>query len=479
MKIFSFIGKHRIATVLGLVIVVATPTYFYYRGRGSEIKYTMATVSKGSITSVVQATGTVNALTTVPVGSFISGTVQYVFADYNTKVHAGQVLAQLDPAYYMAQYETAIGNLNNAKANVQNLMANINSMQATIDSDVANVAKLQAEADYTRVNTKRVHDLTIAGIATKDADDLAVSNSAQADAAVVAAKAQTNQARAQMEQAKAQLDEAKAQVAAQQGSLDQAETNLRYSTITSPIDGIVVARSITVGQSVAASLQAPNVFTIAQELKHMQIYAKTDESDTGNIHIGTEVTFQVDAFPNELWHGRVDVIHLNATTVQNVVTYDTVVDFENPDEKIFPGETAYVTIPTGQVDNTIMIPNAALSYTPDMPYADLRALYVANKIPRSAYTSHLGGMQVVWKKSADGKSLVPLAVKTGITDYINTQLISVASGTLNEGDQLVTFQEGGSKAAAGGTNPFSQQPPGRGGPGGGPGGGGGGRGGGR
>ncbi len=465
MKIFSFFGKHRIATFLCLVIVVGgTPTYFYYRSKGSEIRYTMATVSKGSITAVVQATGTVNPLTTVPVGSFISGTVEYVFADYNTNVHAGQVLAQLDPAYYQAQYETALGNLNNAKANVQNLMANINSMQATIDSDVANVAKLQAEADYTRVNTKRVHDLTVAGIDTKDTDDLAISNLAQADAAVVAAQAQTAQARAQLEQSKAQLDEAKAQVVAQQGSLDQAETNLRYSTIVSPIDGIVVARSITVGQSVAASLQAPNVFTIAQELKHMQIYAKTDESDTGNIHLGTEVTFAVDAFPNELFHGRVDVIHLNATTVQNVVTYDTVVDFENPDQKILPGETAYVTIPTGQVDNAIMIPNAALSYTPDMPYAELVALYKANKIPRTAYTSHLQGMQVVWKRSADGKSLVPLAVKTGITDYINTQMIS---GNLSEGDQLVTFQEGGSKSAASsGTNPFQQQP-GRGGPGGG------------
>lgn len=477
MKIFSFFGKHRIATFLCLVIIVGgTPTYLYYRSKGSEIKYTMANVSRGSITSVVQATGTVNALTTVPVGSFISGTVEYVFADYNTNVHAGQVLAQLDPAYYQAQYESAIGNLNNAKANVQNLMANVNSMQATIDADIANVSKLQAEADYTRVNTKRIHDLTSAGIDTKDADDLANSNLAQAEAAVVAAQAQTNQARAQLEQSKAQLDEAKAQVAAQQGNLDQAETNLRYSTIVSPIDGIVVARSITVGQSVAASLQAPNVFTIAQELKHMQIYAKTDESDTGHINIGTEVTFAVDAFPNELFHGRVDGIHLNATTVQNVVTYDTVIDFDNPDTKLLPGETSYVTIPTGQVDNTIMIPNAALSYTPDMPFADLRALYQANKIPRAAYTSHLGGQQVVWKKSADGKSLVPLAVKTGITDYINTQMVS---GDLKEGDQLVTFQEGGNKAAAsGGTNPFGQPgQPGRGGPGGAPGGGG--RGGGR
>jgi HlyD family secretion protein len=474
MKIFSFIGKHRIASLLSLVVIVGTPTYFYYRGKGAEIKYTMGNVRHGSITSVVQATGTINALTTVPVGSFISGTVQYVFADFNTHVHAGQVLAQLDPAPYEAQYMTAKGNLDNAIANEKNVAASIQSMMATIQSDIANVAKLQAEADYTRVNSRRIHDMFTQGIATKDQDDLATSNVSQADASVRSGEAQVNQAKAQLDQAKAQLEQSKAQAEAQQGTLNNAETNLRYSTIVSPIDGIVVARSITVGQSVAASLQAPNVFTIAQELKHMQLFAKTDESDTGSIHVGTEVTFQVDAFPNEQFHGRVDGIHLNATTVQNVVTYDTVIDFENPDEKLLPGETAYVTIPTGQVDNAIMIPNAALSFTPDMPFADLRQLYVDNKIPRAAYTSHLGGKQVVWKKSADGKSLVPVAVTTGITDYINTQLIS---GDLKENDQLITFQEGGTKSAASGTNPFGQQGN-RGGPGGGPGGGGG-RGGGR
>jgi len=460
MKIFKFIGSHWILACVCVVAVGGGGTYFVYKGRSAEVKYTMATVRRGSITSVVQATGTINALTTVPVGSFISGTVQYVFADYNTHVHAGQVLAQLDPAYYQAQYVTAKGNLDNAKANVQNLEANINSMQATIRSDEANVVKLQADANYTRVNGRRVHDLAVQGIDTKDQDDLAASTLAQANASVAAAQAQVAQANAQLDQAKAQLQQAKAQVEAQQGALDQAETNLRYSTIVSPIDGIVVARSITVGQSVAASLQAPNVFTIAQELKHMQLYAKTDESDTGNIHIGTEVTFQVDAFPNELFHGRVDAIHLNATTVQNVVTYDTVIDFENPDEKLLPGETAYVTIPTGQVDNTIMIPNAALSYTPDLAFADLRQLYTQNKIPRAAYSSHLGGMQVVWERTADGK-LQPIAIKAGITDYVNTQMVS---GELKEGDQLITFQEGGAKASTGGTNPFGQ--PGRGGPGG-------------
>jgi HlyD family secretion protein len=474
MKMPGIISKHRLASLLCVVLVAGGGTAYYYKSRPAEVKYTMATVRKGSITSVVQATGTVNPLTTVPVGSFISGTVQYVFADYNTRVKANQVLAQLDPSVYVAQYVSAKGSLDSSMANEKNLEANVVSLQANVASDAANVNKLKAAAEYARADGKRVHDLTVAGIDTKDQDDLAVSTIGQADAAVVAAQAQVNQANAQLDQARAQVDQAKAQIESAKGALDQATTTLNYSTITSPIDGTVVARSITVGQSVAASLSAPNVFTIAQDLTRMQLWAATDESDTGNIHVGTAVTFQVDAFPTELFHGTVSAVRLNATTVQNVVTYNTIIDFENPDEKLLPGETAYVNIPTGQVENVIMIPNAALSYVPDMPYADLVALYRENKVPRAAYTSHLGGKQVVWTRTAEGK-LQPIPVTVGITDYVNTQM---KDGPLKENDQLVTFQEGGAKAAAGGaSNPFQQNNGGRGGPGGG--GGGGGRGGGR
>lgn len=468
MKLPKMIRNHRIAASLAVLVIIGGPSYYFYHGRTPEIKYTMGGVRRGNITAVVQATGTINPLTTVPVGSFISGTVLYVFADFNTRVHANQVLAQLDPAPYEASYVTAKGNYDNAVANEVNSEANVTSLMANIASDAANVNKMKAAAAYARADGKRVHDLAVAGIDTKDQDDLAVSTIDQADAAVVAADAQLNQAKAQLDQAKAQVNEAKAQVEAAQGNLDNAITNLNYSTITSPIDGIVVQRSVTVGQSVAASLQAPNVFTIAQDLKAMQLYAATDESDTGNIHIGTDTTFQVDAFPAELFHGRVSTVRLNATTVQNVVTYSTIIDFENPEEKLLPGETAYVTIPTGQVENVIMIPNAALSYVPDMPFADLRTLYQANKIPRQAYTSHLGNLQVVWTRTADGK-LKPISIKTGITDYVNTQMVD---GDIKEGDQLITFQEGGNKSATAGANPLQ---PGRGGPGGGPGGRGGGR----
>jgi HlyD family secretion protein len=383
------------------------------------------------------------------------------------------VLAQLDPSVYVAQYVSAKGNLDSSKANEKNLEANITSLQASIASDEANVTKLKAAADYARADGKRVNDLTTQGIDTKDQNDLAVSTVAQADASVLAAQAQVNQAKAQLLQARAQVDQAKAQIESAQGALDQAITTLNYSTITSPIDGTVVARSITVGQSVAASLSAPNVFTIAQDLTRMQLYAATDESDTGNIHVGTDVTFQVDAFPTELFHGTVSTVRLNATTVQNVVTYNTIIDFENPDQKLLPGETAYVNIPTGQVENIIMIPNAALSYVPDMAYADLVALYRANKVPRAAYTTHLGGKQVVWTKTAEGK-LQPIPVTVGITDYVNTQMVD---GPLKENDPLVTFQEGGSSksSSAAGTSPFQQNNGGRGGPGGGGGGRGGGR----
>jgi HlyD family secretion protein len=239
-----------------------------------------------------------------------------------------------------------------------------------------------------------------------------------------------------LNQIKAQLQQARAQVEVQTGFLKQAETNLQYTTIVSPIDGTVVARNITVGQSVAASLQAPNVFTVAQDLKRMQVYAKTDESDTGQIKIGTDVTFQVDAFPTETFHGRVSAIRLNAYTLQNVVTYDTVIDFENAEEKLLPGETAYVTIPTGQASGTLRIPGAALRYTPELSRPELQALYKQYNIPTAATTTRTGGWQVVWKLGP-GKQLEPVPAKVGITDYSFTQLLE---GNLKEGDVLVTGQ---------------------------------------
>ena len=338
------------------------------------------------------------------------------------------MLAQLDPAVYEAAVITARGNLENAKANVGNL-------QALIEVDQANLAKAQADLNYTQLNAKRTDEIFKEAVISRDQDDLTQSTLGQKQADVRAAQSQINKDKAQLESARAQVD-------AQAGMLKSAETSLRYTTILSPIDGTVVARNIDVGQSVAASLQAPNVFTIAQDLKRMQVYAKTDESDTGNIKDGTDVTFQVYAFPGDLFHGKVSAIRLNATTVQNVVTYDTVIDFDNPDEKLLPGETAYVTIPTGHAKNTLEIPNSALTFTPDMPRNTLLQTYRQYSIPSNATTSHLGGWQVVWKLTPDKKPM-PVAIRIGITDYVHSQLLE---GNLVEGDQLITGQQSGNKS---------------------------------
>jgi HlyD family secretion protein len=439
MSLSESYKQHKKRYIIAIVcLLVLIGAWRYQASRSADPKYTTAVVRRGDITAAVSATGTINPLTTVPVGSYVSGTVQYIFADYNTRVHNGQVLAQLDPAIYEAQVTQARGNLENAKANLATLEANV-------EVDAANLAKSQANVKYQVATAKRSQDLFISGVVSADSNELAQSTLGQAQADV-------NAQAAALEQAKATLEQAKSQVVSAQGALDAAETSLKYTTIISPIDGIVVARNIDVGQSVAATLQAPNVFTVAQDLTRMQVYAATDESDTGNIRVGAPVTFQVDAFPTELFHGRVSTVRLNPTTVQNVVTYNTIIDFSNPDEKLLPGETAYVTIPTGHTTDTLQIPNPALSFKPDIPRPQIQQLYKQYNISREASTTHLGGWQLVWKLGPD-KQLVPLAVKCGITDYNNTQLIE---GDLAEGDTLVVAQQ--SKGFTG-----NQRPPGFGG----------------
>jgi HlyD family secretion protein len=434
--------KHKRRYIIGAVcLVLILGGWRYFSSRSATPKYTTASVRRGNITSAVQATGTINPLTTVPVGSYVSGTVQYIFADFNTRVKNGQVLAQLDPAIYEAQMIQARGNLENAKANLVTLEANVHVSEA-------NLAKAETNVRYQQATAKRSGELFQSGVISTDANELAQSSLGQSQAEVQSAQAAVKQARAQ-------LNQAMAQVISMEGALRTAQTNLKYTTILSPIDGTVVARNIDVGQSVAAALQAPNVFSVAQDLTRMQVYVAVDESDTGNIRVATPVSFQVDAFPNVLFHGRVTAIRLNPTTVQNVVTYSVVVNFENPDEKLLPGETAYVTIPTGHAADALLIPNPALTFKPSMSTKDLQLLFKEHKISHEAATTHLGGWQVVWKLGPDNQSLIPVAVQCGITDYSNTQMVK---GDLRDGDVLVTSQQ--TQGNVGG----STTPPGFGGP---------------
>lgn len=424
-------GKWIGATAGAIVLVVLLAYWF---SRGSQPQHFTARVERGEIDDVVEATGTINAVITVQVGSQVSGTIAKLFADFNSRVHKGETIALIDPALFQGALLQASADLENAKANLTAAKANLDKAKASL---------VQVEADY-----HRTEGLTKDGIFTQQQLDLAKANFDSAKASVSGADANVTQA--------------DAQVKLKQAAVEVAQTNLNYTVIKSPIDGTVVARNVDVGQTVAASLQAPTIFTIAQDLTKMQVYAKTDESDVGNIKLGRRVTFKVDAFPKDTFEGLVSQVRMNATTIQNVVTYDTIVDFNNPDLKLFPGMTAYVTIPVATVKDVLKMPNTALRYKPPMEPEEILALYqkygieggaskqergVVDAAERSTPGSEGGGGQnlprqaksdtaVVWKLAVGG-AMQPVKIALGITDHSYTEVRSVLHGDLKEGDEFI------------------------------------------
>jgi HlyD family secretion protein len=363
-------------------------------GRRDPPQYFTAKVEVGDIHDVVDVTGTVNPVTTVQVGSQVSGSIAKLNADFNSRVHKGEVIAEIDPALFRGALLQATADLDSAKANVVK----------------AQSAVAQTKADYERNVT-----LAKQGIVSSQALDLAKANYDQAVASTGVAQAEVN-----------------LKVAA----VDVARTNLDYTVIRSPIDGTVVARNVDVGQTVAASLQAPTLFTIAQDLRKMQVYAVTDESDVGNVHVGRSVTFKVDAFPKDIFHGEVSQVRMNPTTVQNVVTYNAIVDFDNPDLKLFPGMTAYLTIPVADAIKVLRVPNADLRFKPQMDAAELQALYDRYGIVDQGASHRSADTAVVWKLHGD--ELEPVQIALGITDHAYTALLQVIKGALKEGDVVVT-----------------------------------------
>src|ERR1700730_6859526 len=315
--------------------------------RGSQPQHFTAKVERGDIHDVVEATGTINAVITVQVGSQVSGTIAKLNVDFNSRVHKGDIVALIDPALFQGALLQATADLENAKANLAAARANLEKSKA---------GAVQMKADFTRAVA-----LSKEGVVSEQQMDLAKANFDSANAAVNGAVANVTQAEAQVTQKAA--------------AVTVAQTNLNYTVIRSPIDGTVVARNVDVGQTVAASLQAPTIFTIAQDLKKMWVYAKTDESDVGNIKVGKPVSFKVDAFPKDTFKGVVSQVRMNATMVQSVVTYDTIIEFANPDLKLFPGMTAYVTIPVDTVQNVVKVPNTALRYKPPLAPEQIIAIY--------------------------------------------------------------------------------------------------------
>ena len=392
--------KRPLPLIIGIVALVLLGLMLQ-RCRGSSGQnFQTVAVTRGPITQAVTATGTLNPVQNVQVGSQVSGNIQELFADFNSIVKAGQVIAQIDPVVFQANVNQAEGELANAKAGL----------------------------DLARLNAARTQAL------------VAKQNSAQSD----------------LDQVMAALHQAEANVKIKEGALQKAKADLDHCTITSPIDGIVISRNVDVGQTVAASLQAPVIFTIANDLAKMQIDANVAEADVGGVEVDQHVEFTVDAFPSRTFQGKVVQVRNAPITVQNVVTYDTVIGVSNPELKLKPGMTANVSIVSAHRDDALKIPNSALRFR----------LPNENPTPvakRDSSTS--GGRQATRGERRPERSVYVLAqgeskptrvtVKTGISDGIATEIVE----GLKEGDWVVTgVTESGGVAPTPATNPFGGGP---------------------
>jgi HlyD family secretion protein len=377
--------KHKFALIIGFLTVTGLSVGAYYAHKGEAAPAIVtSTVTRGSIASVIAATGTLEAVTTVQVGSQVSGTIQALNADFNSIVRKGQVIARLDPSLFQTQVDSARANLASSQADVQ---------------------RAQVALDDARTKAVRAHQLA-------DKQLVPMTDLEAADVAERTANAQVRSAQAQLAQARA--------------SLTQAEVNLQKTVITSPIDGIVIGRSVDVGQTVAASLQAPTLFTLAADLSEMQVNANIDESDLGNVRDGQPVTFHVDAYPAKTFTGTVTQVRLDPVVSQNVVTYAAIIAAPNPALELKPGMTANVTIEVTRKDDVLRAPSAALKFRPTE--LTLAALGQDPKVLAQNRPLSAGG--TVWM--FDG-ALHALPVTTGVTDGVNTE---VTGDALHEGTVL-------------------------------------------
>lgn len=391
-------------TILGIVVTIAIigglTTYLVLAsGSTAASSFRMEKVQKGDIAVVVTATGTLSAVTTVQVGTQVSGIISKLYVDFNDHVKKNQVIAQIDPTFLQASVLDAQATLQRAKAQADNSARIFERTKILKDKDLA------AQADYD------------AALAAKESD-AAAEKSAEA-------------------------------------GLERADINLHYATIRAPIDGVVISRQVDVGQTVAASLAAPTIFTIANDLTKMQVQADVDEADIGHVQVGQGVTFTVDAYPDQQFTGTVRQIRLNPQTVQNVVNYTVIIDVPNPDLKLMPGMTATVTIMVTKKDDVLKIPTIALRFTPptdlvaarkDSTQASSDTASVARRRRFMQQMSQFGGdrdrMQAfaaskgfarLWRLGPD-KKLQPVFVRTGISDGTYTEIMS---DKVHDGDTFV------------------------------------------
>ena len=370
------------------IVIIAMGIFFYLRGNGNNMAYKTEKVSRGEINALVTATGTVNAVTTVSVGTQVSGTIKRLMVDYNSPVKKGQLLAQIDPSNVQAQVDQANANLWSAKATMEK----------------AAVATLDA-----RRTLLRNKDLFAQNFIARSDLDTAETNAQSAEAQQKVTNAQVGQA---------------------QAALKIAETNLQYTTILSPVDGTVISRSVDVGQTVAASFQTPTLFSIAQDLTKMQIDTNVDEADIGKVQVGQTVSFTVDAYPDTIFIGKVAVVRNAPITVSNVVTYDVVIQVDNSQLMLKPGMTANVSITIETRKDVLRIPNSALRFKP---------AEITGKSEKSQNKQGMKGTKV-WILENDKPK--PVKVNIGLSDGNYTE---ISAGELKEGQEIITDSLSGKK----------------------------------
>jgi HlyD family secretion protein len=363
-------------------------------GQTNAAKYQTTSLARGPLTQAVTATGTLNPVVSVQVGSQVSGNIQKLFADFNSNVKAGELVAQIDPALFQATAKQAEGDLASAQAALELAGANATRTQALVEKQ----------------------------------------NSSKAD----------------LDLAMASLRQAEANVKIKQGALDKARADLEHCAIRSPVDGVVISRNVDVGQTVAASLQAPIIFAIANDLTKMQIDSYVAEADVGVVAADQDVDFTVDAFPSRTFRGKVVQVRNAPITVQNVVTYDTVIGVSNPDLKLKPGMTANVSIKIAHRDDVLQIKNTALRYQPPKATPEIRSTSLPSGRPTGG-REHGADRTVYLLNGNDPK---PVQIKTGISDGIVTELLE----GLKEGDQVITAEITSTASSSPPPNPFAAAP---------------------
>jgi len=554
-RIKSFLNTKRRLAVVGVLVALVAAGGFWFYGRGaSAAEYMTARVERGNLRNTVTATGTLQAVTTVQVGSQASGTISALYADFNSTVKKGQLLAQLDPSVSQAQVQQAQANLAQAEAQLQQARAAVaqshagvaqsragitdarakaaaagsttQNQQAGVVAAEANVNVLKAQLDDAASFLRQEQSLLQSGViaqreyetaqtsyktaearynqavaqlkmAQLSAQSSANAGQTQAAAAVEQAQAQAQQSQGQVVGAQAQVQNAAAAVEQARAALRLAEINLQHTTITSPIDGVVVSRDVNVGQTVAASLSAPTLFTIAQDLTRMQVIANIDQADIGLVEQAKAVNFTVDAFPGEEFKGTIQQMRLNPQNVQNVVTYNVVIDVANPEQKLKPGMTANLTVTIDERNDVLKVPNSALRFVPQTSDAAQTRSGNSNGQRRGAAqrrtadgaannanaaaggetaaagqpdgaAAQAGGargqfarptepvlpgqVRRVWVMGADGKP-EPRRIKIGLSDGSSTEVVE---GDLKEGDVVITGQNVTAAASSGRTQGGNQ-----------------------